>query len=76
MGNPCVLFGWWFSPGELWGVWLVDIVILPMKLQTPSAPTVLALTSSLVSSHSVQCLAVYICICIGPALAELHRGQL
>jgi hypothetical protein len=27
---PCVLFGWWFSPWELWGVWLVDIVVLPM----------------------------------------------
>ena len=27
---PCVLFGWWFSPGKLWGVWLVDIVVLPM----------------------------------------------
>jgi hypothetical protein len=33
-------------PWELWGgVWLVDIFVLPMKLQTPSAPTVLALTS-------------------------------
>jgi hypothetical protein len=26
-------------------VWLVDIVVLPMGLQTPSAPSVLALTS-------------------------------
>ena len=25
---PCVLFGWWFSPWELWVVWLVDIVFL------------------------------------------------
>jgi hypothetical protein len=34
---PCVLFGWWFSPWELWrgGVWLVDIVVLSMDLQTP-----------------------------------------
>jgi len=34
---PCVLFGWWFSPWELCGegVWLVDIVVLPMGLQTP-----------------------------------------
>ena len=44
---PCVLFGWWFSPWELWGVWLVDIVVLPMGLQTPSAPSVLPLTPPL-----------------------------
>jgi hypothetical protein len=35
---PCVLFGWWFSPWELWGYWLVHIVVPPMGLQTPSAP--------------------------------------
>jgi hypothetical protein len=40
----CVLFGWWFSPWELCWVWLVDVV-LPMELQTPSAPSVLPLTS-------------------------------
>jgi hypothetical protein len=36
---PWVLFCW-FSPWELRevGVWLVDIVVLPMGLQTPSAP--------------------------------------
>ena len=33
---PCVLFGWWFSPWELWGVWLVNIFVLPMRLQNPS----------------------------------------
>jgi hypothetical protein len=38
--EPCILFGWWFSPGELWVVWLIDIVVLPMGLQTPSAPSV------------------------------------
>ena len=40
---PCVLLGWWFSPWELWVVLLVDIV-LPMGLQSPSAPSVLPLT--------------------------------
>ena len=74
MGNPCVLFGWWFSPWEHWEVWLVDIAVLPMRLQSPSAPTGLALTSPLGSSHSVHCLAVS--ICIGQALAEPLRGQL
>jgi hypothetical protein len=33
---PCVLLGWWFIPWELWGYWLVDIIVLPMGLQTPS----------------------------------------
>jgi hypothetical protein len=55
MGHPMyILFGWWFSPWELWKVWLVDIVVLPMRLQTPSAPSVLALIpplGSLCQSH-------------------------
>jgi hypothetical protein len=37
----CVLFGWWFIPWELWGYWLVHIVVSSMGLQTPSAPWVL-----------------------------------
>jgi hypothetical protein len=39
---PCVLLGWWFSPSEVWGVWLTDIIVLPMGLQTPSVPSVLS----------------------------------
>jgi hypothetical protein len=35
---PCVFFGWWFSPWELWGCWLVHIIVPPMELQAPSAP--------------------------------------
>ena len=38
---PCVLFGWWFSPWELWRFWVVHIVVPPIGLQTPSAPRVL-----------------------------------
>ena len=68
-GYPCVFLGWCFSPWELWGFWLVDIVVLPMRLQTHSAPTALSLLSTLGSTLSVQCLAVYIHICIGSALA-------
>ena len=26
----CVFLGWWFSPWELWGFWLIDTVVLPM----------------------------------------------
>ena len=55
---------------------MVDTVVLPMRLQTPSGPTVLALTSPLESLCSVHCLTVYIRICIGQALAESLRGQL
>jgi hypothetical protein len=46
--EPWVLFGWWFSPWELrvggWAFWLVDIVVLPMGLQTLSAASVLTLS--------------------------------
>jgi hypothetical protein len=47
-----------------------------MRLRTPSAPTVLALTSPLGFPYSVQCLAVYISICIGQDLADPLRRQL
>jgi hypothetical protein len=45
-------FGWWFSYRELWVIQLVDIV-LPMGLQSPSAPTVLPLALPLGSPASV-----------------------
>jgi hypothetical protein len=32
----CTL-GWWLSLWELWGVWLVVIVVLPLGLQPPSS---------------------------------------
>jgi hypothetical protein len=32
---PCLFFGWWFSPWELWEYWLVHIVVSPMGLQIP-----------------------------------------
>jgi len=70
---PCVLFGWCFSPWELWGVWLVHIVVLLMGLQTPSAPSVLSLTPSLGSLCSVRWLAASILICISKALVEPLR---
>jgi hypothetical protein len=57
-----------FSSWELWrGVWLVDIVVALMGLQTPSAPSGLALTSPLRSPYSFQCLAAWIRVCIGQA---------
>ena len=39
---------------ELWGYWLVHIIILPMKLQTPSASSVLSLAPPLGTLYSVQ----------------------
>jgi len=70
---PHVLLGWWFSPWELWRIWLVDIVVLPMRLQTPSATSVFSLTPPLGSPCSVQWLAATILICISRALAEPFR---
>jgi hypothetical protein len=73
---PCVLLGWWFSPWELGGLWVVHIVVLSMGLQTPSAPSVLSLTPPLGTPCSVQWLAESILICIGHALAQPLRRQL
>jgi len=70
------LFVWWFSPWELWRFGLVDMVVLPMGLQIPSAPSVFSLTPSLGFLCSVQWLAMSICLCICQALEEPLRGQL
>jgi hypothetical protein len=71
-----VLFGWWFSPWEFWGYWLVHIVVPPMRLQTPPAPWVLSLAPSLSTLCSVKWMIVSIHFCICQALAESHRKQL
>ena len=73
---PCVLFGWWFSSWELFGVWLVDIVVLPMGFQTLSVPSVLSLTPPLGNPSSIQWLAASIHLCICQTLAEPLRRQL
>jgi hypothetical protein len=41
MVPPCLLFRCLFKPWGLWGLWLVNIVVLPVGFQTPSAPSVL-----------------------------------
>jgi hypothetical protein len=61
---PCVFFDWWFSPKELWGYWLVHIDVPPMGLQTPSAPYILSLASSLGTLCSIQWMTVSIHFCI------------
>ena len=52
------------APGSSREIWLVDIVVLPMGLQTPWATLVLPLTLPLGSLCSVWWLAVSTCICI------------
>jgi hypothetical protein len=52
------------------GVWLLDIVFLPMGLQIPSAPWGLSLTPPLGNQCSVQWLVVGICVYICQALAD------
>jgi hypothetical protein len=70
---PCVLFGWWLSPWELWGYGLVHIVVPPMGLQTLSAPWVQPPAPSLGSLCSVQWMAVSMHFWICQALAEPLR---
>jgi hypothetical protein len=58
---PCVLLSWWFSPWEPGrGVWLVDIIFLPVGLQTPSAPSVLSLTPPLRTPLRILCSDQYL----------------
>jgi hypothetical protein len=71
----CTL-GWWFSPWELWGYWLVHIVVPSMGLQTPPAPWVLSLVPPLGTLCSIQRMAASIHLCICQALAEPLRRQL
>lgn len=63
-------------PASSGGVWMVDIVILPMVLQTPSVPSVFSLKPPLGSPRSVQWLTATILICISRTLAEHLRRHL
>jgi hypothetical protein len=47
--SMCTHIDWWFSPWELWRFWLVDIVVPSI---TPTAPSVLSLTPSLVTTSN------------------------
>ena len=58
------------------GVWMVDIVVLLVGLQNPSAPSVLPLTPPLETLCLVQLLAESIHFCISQALAEPLKRQL
>jgi hypothetical protein len=73
---PCVFIDWWFTPRELYGYWLVHIVVAPIGLQTPSASWVLSLAPSLVTLCSVQWMTVSIHFYICQALAGPLRRQL
>jgi hypothetical protein len=68
------------SSGRGGGDWLVDIVVLPMELQSPSVPLVISLTlplgTTLGTLCSVHWWSVSICLCICQALAEPLRRQL
>jgi hypothetical protein len=63
---PGVL-GWWW--------WLVNIVVLPVGLQTPLTHSVPSLTPLLGTPHSVQWLAANIHLCICKALAGPLKRQ-
>jgi hypothetical protein len=80
---PCYICSWshvyplvgGLVPGNSGGVWLVSIVVLPMGLQTPSAPLVHSLTPPLRTSCSVQWLIVSFHLFICKDLAGLLRRQ-
>ena len=74
--GPSMCTLWRFSPWELWGYWLVHIVVPPMGLQTLSPLWVLSLAPSLGTLCSIQWMTVSIHFCIYQALAEPLRRQL
>jgi hypothetical protein len=53
---PCGFCGWWFSPWEIWGYWIIHIVVHPIGLQTPLAPWVLSLGIHDIYNHQTQTL--------------------
>ena len=57
------------------GPGLVDTVILPMGLQSSSAPLVIPLTLPYWSLASIQWLAVSVCICLSQLIVKPLRGQ-
>ena len=76
--SPCVLFGWWFTSWEIWG-WgvLAGLYCLSSYgLKTPSAPSVLFLTTPLGIPCSVPWLAASIHLCICHVLAEVLGIQI
>jgi hypothetical protein len=73
---PCVFFGWWFSPRELWRYRLDHIVVPPNGLQTPSVSWGLSLAPSLGTLCSVQWMTASIQFCICQGLAKSLRRQL
>jgi hypothetical protein len=76
MGTACVLFGWWFSPWELWGYLVGWYCCSSYEVANPFSSKSPCPNSPFGSLSSVQCLAVYFCICIGLTLAEPLIGQL
>jgi hypothetical protein len=69
---PCVFFDCWFGPWELWGYWLVHIVVLPMGLQTPSAAHSFCSVSALSSRGSRHSLMLPNCSGFSLCSPESH----
>ena len=72
---PVVLFGWWSSPWELRGVWVVDTVAPRSPWVCPSATSVPSPTPPSRTPLSVQYLTAGIRLCICQGLAEHLGGQ-
>jgi hypothetical protein len=50
----CVLLCWWLSPWELLWNWSVNIVVLPVGLQSPSSPSVLLSLTPLLGTPALS----------------------
>ena len=55
---------------------LVDTVVLPMRLQSPSASSILPLTLLKESLTLIQWLGVSICNCLSQLVVEYFRGHI
>jgi hypothetical protein len=68
---PCLVFGWWSSPEEFWGIWTGDTVSFPMGLQTASATSVPSPTPPRgTSAHSNAWLLASTTLCQALAVSQ------
>ena len=63
----------WLVVQYLWRIWMADIVVLHIGLQTPSVPSVSSLTLPMGTLCSVQWMTVSIHFCILQEVIELLR---
>ena len=75
---PCYICCWSLGSCvlELWLVWLVDTVFLPMVLETPSASFFISLSPPLGIPCTLQWCLASVCLCVCQILAELLSREI